>query len=41
VGDVENDSIVIPEDSCIIMIDNQKHRTNLCQAIVLGGFNMG
>ena len=30
VGDVENDSIVIPEDSSIIMIDNQKHRTNLC-----------
>ena len=41
VGDVENDSVVIPEDASIVMIDNQKHRTNLCQAIVTGGFNMG
>ncbi len=41
VGDVESDSIVIPEDSSIVMIDNEKHRTNLCQAIVTGGFNMG
>ena len=23
------------------MVDNAKHRTNLCQAIVTGGFNMG
>lgn len=23
------------------MVDNEKHRTNLCQAIVAGGFNMG
>jgi hypothetical protein len=41
VGDVESDSIVIPEDSSIVMIDNEKHRTNLCQAIVTGGFNLG
>lgn len=30
VGDVESDSIVIPEDSCVTMVDNEKHRTNLC-----------
>ena len=30
VGDVENESISIPEDSCIVMVDNEKHRTNLC-----------
>lgn len=41
VGDVENESIQIPEDSCIVMIDNERHRTNSCQAIVTGGFNMG
>ena len=41
VGDVENESIVIPEDSSIVMVDNEKHRTNLCQAIISGGFNMG
>ena len=41
VGDVENEDVAIPEDSCIVMIDNEKHRTNLCQAIVTGGFAMG
>lgn len=41
VGDVENEVVVIPEDSCIVMVDNERHRTNLCQAIVTGGFNMG
>lgn len=41
VGDVENEVVVIPEDSCIVMVDNEKHRTNLCQAIVTGGFAMG
>ena len=41
VGDVENESVIIPEDSNIVMVDNEKHRTNLCQAIVTGGFNLG
>ena len=41
VGDVENDQYSILEDSSIVMVDNAKHRTNLCQAIVTGGFNMG
>ena len=41
VGDVENESITIPEDSCITMVDNERHRTNLCQAILTGGFNVG
>ena len=41
VGDVENDSITIPEDACIVPVDNQKHRTNLCQAIIVGGFVLG
>ena len=38
---MENESITIAEDSSITMVDNEKHRTNLCQAIVAGGFNMG
>lgn len=41
VGDVESNDISIAEDSCITMIDNEKYRTNLCQAIVTGGFKMG
>jgi len=41
VGDVENFSSGIPEDCSIAMIDNEKHRTNLCQAIVVGGFSLG
>lgn len=41
VGDVENEQVIIPEDSCITMVDNEKHRTNLCQAIVTGGFHLG
>ena len=41
VGGVENEQYTIPEDSSIVMVDNAKHRTNLCQAIVTGGFKMG
>ena len=41
VGDVESESVAIPEDACITMVDNEKHRTNLMQAIVTGGFVMG
>ena len=40
-GDVENESVTISEDSAITMVDNEKHRTNLCQAIVTGGYNTG
>lgn len=36
VGDVEG--AYIPEDAQITMIDNEKHRTNACQAILTGGF---
>ena len=28
VGDVESDTVTIAEDSQIVMIDNEKHRTN-------------
>ena len=41
VGDVESESITIPEDCCVVSVDNEKHRTNLCQAIVTGGFALG
>ena len=41
VGDVESNEVSVPEDSCITMIDNEKYRTNLCQAIVTGGFKIG
>ena len=30
VGDVENETVTIAEDSCIVMVDNEKYRTNLC-----------
>ena len=30
VGDVESDTVTIAEDSQIVMIDNEKHRTNQC-----------
>jgi len=30
VGDVESDTVTIAEDSRIVMIDNEKHRTNQC-----------
>jgi len=33
--------VTISDDSSVIMVDNEKHRTNLCQAIVTGGFNLG
>ena len=41
VGDVESDTVTIAEDSQIVMIDNEKHRTNQCQAIVTGGYLLG
>ena len=41
VGDVENESITIPEDACITMVDNEKHRTNLMQSILTGGVVVG
>ena len=41
VGDVESQSYLVPDDSCIVMVDNERHRTNMCQAIVTGGYDMG
>ena len=40
VGDVESE-VSIAEDSSIVMVDNEKYRTNLCQALVTGGFKLG
>lgn len=40
-GDLESQTYTIAENSSIVPVDNQKYRTNLCQAIVSGGFVMG
>ena len=41
VGDIDTDGFSVPEDACLVAVDGEKHRTNLCNALITGGFAYG